>query len=452
MKKIAVTILGLVFIFTFAMTGVTFADDASQVAQENAALKNQVNSLSNKLEALERQVNVLSNQSAAPSGTTYIPSGDSNALQGITISGFVDTQYNNNFSNHTTNPSVTAGSPGNTLRSFDRNQNTFTVNNIEIDIEKLANPEGGAGFRVDLSAGEDMSFIDGGTLGGAGNSKMGFQQAYVQLVAPLSFFEGSEVFDNTFDLKAGRMVTLAGTEVIEGRDNWNISRGFLFGLAIPFTHTGIRGTYNFFNDRLTTYVGLNNGWDANVDNNTWKTWEAGWAISPTDSLSFIQALYFGPEVARQDGHKRFVMSNVVSYQATEKLAFKGELTFGSQRRVDPSGFTDPVTGASGVNFDNAQWWGIGLHSRYALTDKWGVAARFELFRDKDKFRTQSNQPASLNAGTSTLWSMTYTTDYKIYENLLGRLEYRFDKSNEDNVLDGQHSQSTLGAQLIYSFA
>ena len=78
-----------------------------------------------------------------------------------------------------------------------------------------------------------------------------------------------------------------------------------------------------------------------------------------------------------------------------------------------------------------------------------MATRFELFRDKDRSRTGA---AGAQFATSTLWALTFGTDYKIYDNLLGRVEYRFDKGNERTPFSGDSSQSTMGAQLIYSFA
>lgn len=445
MKNNAAKFLGMLLVAALAFSAPSFADE-----NENQALKSEVKDLNGKVNALERQVQVLT---SAPreTGTAYVaPTDNGGALQGITVSGFVDTQYNANFTRHGDNPNanVAAGGIGNTgLRIFDNNRDTFTVNNVEIDVEKLANPEGGAGFRADIMAGEDARIVKAGNTSAAANSDFYLQQAYVQLVAPLNIFDGSEVFGNTIDIKAGRFVTLAGLEVIEGKDNWNISRSFMFGLGIPFTHTGVRGTYGLFNGRVTTYFGLNNGWDANIDTNTFKTWELGWTANLTDSLSFTQAMYYGPEQAnRLNGHRRFLLTNVASYQATEKLALKAEMNVATQRRFDPSLVGG---GLPGTQFDNAQWWGLALYGRYSLTDKLGMAYRFELFRDANQYRTQS---AGATVGTSTLWAQTVTADYQIYENLLGRVEFRFDKSNENIAFDGGHTQSTLGAQMIYSFA
>jgi hypothetical protein len=154
-------------------------------------------------------------------------------------------------------------------------------------------------------------------------------------------------------------------------------------------------------------------------------------------------LYWGPENANAaNGRRRFLLTNVVGFQATEQLALKAEMNVGTQRRI-----STVVAGTEG--FDNAQWWGLALYGRYALTEKFGMAYRFELFRDINRTRTA----VAGATPTATLWAQTITADYQIYENLLGRVEFRFDKSHDTEAFGvDSSSQSTLGAQLIYSFA
>ncbi len=62
--------------------------------------------------------------------------------------------------------------------------------------------------------------------------------------------------------EAGRFVTLLGAEIIPvyNNQNYNESRGLLFTLGEPLTHTGIRASYTF-NDYVSATAGLNNGWD-----------------------------------------------------------------------------------------------------------------------------------------------------------------------------------------------
>ena len=55
------------------------------------------------------------------------------------------------------------------------------------------------------------------------------EQAYVSYYAPVG---------KGLTIDFGKFVTPLGNEVIEAKDNWNYSRGILFGYAIPFYHVG----------------------------------------------------------------------------------------------------------------------------------------------------------------------------------------------------------------------
>ena len=190
----------------------------------------------------------------------------SSLISDIQVGGYVETQYNQNL---TRGGNPIAG--GNTGRIFDNDRESFTVNAVEVNFAKEANPEGGAGFRVDVMMGEDSQVVNAD-----GNSdKFNLQQAYVEYVQSLSFLGDTNLISDTVNFKAGRFTTLAGAEVIEGADNWNISRSYAFGLALPFVHTGVRSNFQLLNDFFDVYFGVNNGWDNAVDNNTGKTFEFG---------------------------------------------------------------------------------------------------------------------------------------------------------------------------------
>jgi hypothetical protein len=66
--------------------------------------------------------------------------------------------------------------------------------------------------------------------------KYDLQEAYVSFLLPLG---------DGLIVKGGKFVTLLGYEVIESPNNLNFSRGYLFALAIPLTHTGGLLSYTF---------------------------------------------------------------------------------------------------------------------------------------------------------------------------------------------------------------
>ena len=446
-----------------------FADEGTQVAansDEVVALREQVKDLTSKLSSLASKVTTMQGHIAATQGKesqaigAIVPSGQEakggliHTMQDIHMGGYLDIQYNQNLTNVFLNnaagvaaaiPGGSGGAPsgGNPARVFDNNQNTFSMNAAVLEFQKDPNPEGGVGFRFDLAAGNNATVVDLAT-DGVQNGDVTFEQAYIDIVAPLSFLKDSEIFDDVVDIKIGRFWTLAGAEVVRSPDNWNISRSLAFGFAIPFSHTGVRATYKLFKDKVTTWWGLNNGWDNVIDRNKQKTMEGGFSFSPIENLTLTSSVYLGAELAHGTAgganHRRFVLSNVALWNATDKLSFMGEINFGNQMRV---------AGLEGTTAKSAQWHSYAGYARYKLTDKMAVVSRTELFVDDDTFRFLG---ASAGKDHQNIWEQTFTLEYGIYENLIGRLEYRLDKSDDTDVFNGHMNQQTIGGQLIYTFA
>jgi hypothetical protein len=428
------------------MPGAVFAaDDSGEVA----ALKAQIDALSRKLEAMDSKMMTM--EKPAPGAqTTYIPPAEGSkggflrtAMSDIQMGGYVEAQFNNKVDQPQQN--------GNVGRSLsDKSADTFSLPGAKLWFEKLANPEGGAGFRIDMMMGSDTRYffnnfqndnLGVSNGGSSGNTAFAFEQAYVQLVAPLGFWSSSEVLPHTMDIKAGRMTTLAGNEVIEGPFNWNISRSVSFGYALPFTHTGVRASYALFNNYLTMYHGINNGWDNDIDNNSYKTFENAFSFSPFKNTKWTTATYFGPENNNASGGKRFLVTNVASWDATSKLSFVGEFDMGNQPRVDI---------AMDDNFHTAQWFDYAAYAKYKFTDKWAAAYRFEYFDDSQRYR---NWTGAGTAGAQRDLANTLTLEYKPFENVIARAEYRIDYAHagDGNVFGGKNQQNTFGGQLSYLF-
>ena len=428
---------GLIQGLGIAITILGIATPAFSDENELATLKEQVDKLNKRISQLEGQMQERPTN-IVPSGGA--PSGNAieGALSGIRLSGFVDTQYQWNFNSPAKAASATTATREQSLRVFDQNENSFGVNAVELAFEKPAPADGGVGFRTDFFYGEDAEVI---TPTGSVVDEFDLQQAYVEARLPLHHFDGNEVFGNSLYLRVGKYVTLAGAEVIESKDNWNSSRSLMFGYAIPFTHTGIRSSYGLWNNKVTLTAGLNNGWDIIEDNNDYATFEGQIAYAPNDKFLFTVTNYTGPENPSQDGHKRFLLDFVALWKATDKLSLMANFDFGNERRV---------VGGPKPN-KNAQWHGYALYARYQATDKLAFAGRGEIFVDDDTFRIGAANVVGGVTRERSYWEWTYTTEYKLYNNLITRLEYRYDWA-DTTLFQGESSQQTLGAQLIYSFA
>ena len=245
------------------------------------------------------------------------------------------------------------------------------------------------------------------------------QEAYLNWTVPddASFLKGT-----TF--KGGKFVTLLGAEVIEPWANYNYSRSFLFGLAIPFTHTGGLVTVPI-TEKLSASGGVIVGWDNVGDNNNAPSGIGNLTWIPTDMLTFgINGIY-GAEQTGNVGNKRGIIDLVATIKATEALTFV--LNYDWAREEGGVGHSTPAT-----------WQGFALVANYAFTDRFSSAVRGEWFEDHEGVRTGTRQ---------TLWETTLTSKYLITQHLYGQVEYRHDESSK-GVFEADTDKALRGNDII----
>jgi hypothetical protein len=345
---------------------------------------------------------------------------------GVTIAGYLDTSYTY-LSGDGTFSSGTAD------RVFDTERNSFNLHMVDVTVSAL--PSEGFGGFVELGAGSDAKVIHSA---GAGDSTNDFDvtQAYLHYAT------------GPWMLTAGKYVTASGAEVIRSPDDMNFSRSILFGYAIPFTHTGLRGYYTV-SDALQLFAGLNNGWDVLKESaqstatdgtkGTGKTVELGFSSTPVKPLTVAGVYYSGDESAGAAvTGRRDLYDIVATYNITDTLSATMNYDWAKQK--------DAVAVGS-----DARWNGLAGYLNYKMNDMWRVSLRAETFDDKDGFRT----------GVAQKWKEgTLTVAYMPAKNTELRAEARRDWTNADtsaskgflktdgNVTDAQDS---FGLEAIYRF-
>ncbi len=337
---------------------------------------------------------------------------------GLTLNGYLDVSY----SHLSGNGAFVSGTPD---RVFDAQHDSFSVHQAAFTLAKQ--PKEGFGALVNVTFGEDADVIAPYNQNPGSSSKVDLTQAFVQYArGPVTAI-------------GGKFVTLAGAEVINPTADTNFSRSILFGYAIPFTHTGVRGTYAV-NDALNLILGLNNGWDDLQDTNGSKTIEAGATYAPLKNLSFAAAGYFGNEricgsaCNTGPGGYRGLFDLVGTYNATDKLTFVLNYDYGWQENAS----TATPTG-NGV----ATWNGIAGYANYQFTDQWRGSLRLEYFDDNQGYRT----------GVKQQWKeMTYTLAYLPNKNIELRGEYRYDRSNGNSPFGAIQNSDGGPTNSQYSFA
>lgn len=421
------------FVAAFLFAPAVFADDGDSTRAELDMLKARISQLESKLAEQEaKQVSAGGHTGAEAASLVSVPS----LIDGIGVSGHVDSIYSYNFNSQDTRTNVG--------RVFDRHPNSFNLNVAEVDFQKPVSEESRVGFRTDLFFGNDAEVIGSAGLG-ATTDEFDLEQAYVEMLVPTS---NAIPGLNDIDLKVGKFVTMAGAEVIESKDNWNTSRGLLFGYAIPFTHTGVRGTYTF-NNGWDLCLGVNNGWDVVDDTNNGKTIEAHFGFNNIElpgesSLTVGLNGYFGPEAAGDDSSYRNLFDVVAIYKTPWKpLTLMYNYDYASQEDA----IADPAS-ALATLVDESNWQGHAVYARYDINDQWSVSGRYEYFADADHVR--------LATTADEFWEVTGTLEYRPWANIITRLEYRHDDADHDvfndaGVIPFSGTQDTLSGEVIFIF-
>ena len=333
----------------------------------------------------------------------------------------------------------------NELRVYDYRED-YTFNMAEFSVKKDPTERYPFGFGLVVTAGRDAQknhslgiFRDEDDEFPFRNTPhFDLQEAYLSVRIPL----GSGII-----VKAGKWVSLLGYEVIESPNNLNFSRGFLFNLAGPFTHTGGLLSYAF-TDWLTAQVGVVTGSDTSEDNNTAPSFTGGFVLQPLKELTVNLVTLVGPEQNNNDSHQRWILDAVAVYTGLAGLTLAGEITGGRESR-------QPSVVASGTRRDpDASWWGWGLWGAYDFTERLRLALRQEYFKDAQGTRTGFGSKVSLRSTTVTL-------QYRVWRGLVGRLEYRHDRADE-KVFRARYDEShvlaptsksldTFSISMYYSF-
>ncbi len=401
-------------------------------AGEEPAVQEMLQKMQQRIDELEGEVSRLK-EGAGENGeaeasvmdlTSRVESleGDLLGLNGFQFGGLVYGSYNYNFN------SPDSGS--NNMRIFDQNHNDFTMDLLQLEVSKET--ESGVGFHAVLDYGETAGLIQsdwGGDL--AHNFEV--QQAYMTY----TFGVG-----NGIEMQFGKFATLLGGEVIESPYNPNVSRSFMFGYAIPFTHTGV-----LFSTPLTDMVSLTagvvNGWDNVRDNNNGKSFLGSLGFDLGD-LAWTFNAVAGPEDADSGKSKTSVFDTVLTYTPMDNIDLLLNFDYGRASHVNTGGDEDADwTGLSGI----ATFGGALLTPEL---EAWSVAIRGEWFSDNHNYRLGVEEAGSSfdpNRNVN-LWEVTGTLKWQMTEQLQARLEYRHDGANRNVFGDGDRFRKHQDSMIV----
>jgi hypothetical protein len=330
-------------------------------------------------------------------------------LKEIEFSGFVDGYYGYNFNRPSTGLAQ--------VRNFDVQHDAFSLNLVEIAIEKKPLAESRGGFRIDLDYGRQAQMVNASDPAGSTLENVG--QAYVSYLAP-----------NGLQLDFGKFYSPVGYEGIKTKDNWNYSRSLVYALAEPYYHAGLRANYTV-NHRVAVAGFLVNGWNNVVDNNTGKTIGGQITLKPSSALTLVETYMGGPEQAGDNAHWRHISDSILTCSASPAVTLAANYDYG---RDTVAGH--PVT-----------WQGVATYVRYQPAAWFAITPRAEYYDDPDGTTTGVAQKIK---------GLTLTTEFKDASGVSTRIEYRRDMSDHaffhQNTSGAVRHQDTLTVSVLYAFS
>lgn len=360
-----------------------------------------------------------SSQADPPAASTSAPPAPPAPLAGFKLTGHAEGSYS------ISSRPVASAIVG---RLYDRFSDQFTLNALKVAVERPVSADRlDAGVRADLLLGQNAAVVQssGFSLGQNGD----ITQLFVTLNIPTANGNGVQ-------LKAGKLVSLMGLEVIEAVANPNWSEGNQFIYVENFTNTGIEVGHRF-SGLVDLQLRVSNGWDRVATTSSNKDVTARLGLAPTGSTSIGLIGFFG---AHQTGNsaKRYGFQALLN-QKVEATSLWIQADWGKEEANDA--LPDPTTAAT--------WSAVGVWLAHDVIPSLGIALRGDYLDDSQGFRTGAAFGMT-GPGEHQIWSATGTLNIRTWPSVLVRPEIRYDHSNMA-PFDGESAQVTFGLSAAYLF-
>ncbi|KQS26734.1 porin [Dyadobacter sp. Leaf189] len=350
------------------------------------------------------------------------------------FSGYLDSYYMANFNK----PASRSNMGATNARVFDQRSGQFSLGLVQTRV---------AYTNAKSEAVVDLTFGPNANMGNYGNALFSTALAIKQ-----AYF--TYKFTDKFSMTAGQFGTHIGYEVIDAPANFNYSLSNLFNNG-PFYHAGLKATYAF-SDKASLMVGVVNNVDGLGDNNRAKGIISQLYLQPASGWN-VYLNYIGSNEANTDSLGKQpeglyqVFDLTTSFQVTEKFLLGLNAAYGSQKG-DYQGAGGPLGTES--------WSGVAVYANTALTDNFGIGARYEYFNNDNGVRgllTRGGMGTKVN-------SVTLTGNISLADgHILVKPEFRLDaypklsgtgEEQQFEDSDGnwtKNSQTTFGLAFIYKF-
>jgi hypothetical protein len=334
-------------------------------------------------------------------------------------------------------------------------QDGFNLDVVSLGLEKpLDEAQWAAGYKAELLFGPDANALATQSSGTA--SDFAIKQAYVALRAPVG---------NGLDLKVGVWDTPIGYETFDAHKNPNYTRSWGYTIE-PTTHTGVLMAYQLCK-YASASAGLANTFGPSINaranppkSESYKTYLAALTLTAPEEWGFVSGSTLSAVLINGFNSGTGGGADQTSYflGMTLNTPVKG-LKVGAS--YDYLGTTDDIpVGAAGANGRTIYADALGLYTSYQATEKLSLHLRGEYAWTDSTLFGDTTTPG----GNSEILSATATIQYDLWQNVLSRLEFRWDHQAGDADMTGyggdlskpastnnKRDSFLLALNLIYKF-
>jgi hypothetical protein len=349
-----------------------------------------------------------------------------------TLSGYVSTGYRwgpgtGNFA---------YGLSGTTSRA-----NAFSLDVVALSLHRpMENWLLDSGYRVDLWLGPDASDLDTGATTSSAELRQAYLDLRFPLVNPITAGETTSL-----DLRIGTFNSIVGFESPDHNANAQYTRSWGYTIQ-PTVHTGLLAFFPGtgrpgvdalyeWDSRYQIALGVANTTDPRINgtpvNADRKTLLAGFMWELPEALGLLGGSRFS--LGYVNGRTRTGNDPIQNLSLGLGLlpnSEKWNLSLTHDSRILPGAGNDDSV--------------FGLYVGHTLSDDLSLSVRAEIYQEGAKLYSDESAAEQTDGQ-----GLTLTLNYKIWENVISRLEYRWD--NTDEPVNGRHNNQGFHLNFIYEF-
>lgn len=241
--------------------------------------------------------------------------------------------------------------------------------------------------------------------------------------------------DHNLWLDAGIMPSHIGFESAIGADCYTLTRSMLADNS-PYFETGAKLSYSTQNGKWDMAVLVLNGWQRiqRVEGNSTPAFGHQLTFHPSENVTLNSSSFIGNDKPDETRQMRYFHNLYGAFQLNEKFALIAGFDIGAEQEAK---------GSSDYN----TWYSPVLIAKYSPTDKVSLAARAEYYSDKNGVIIVSGTPNGFQTFGASL-----NVDYQILPNFVWRTEVKSLNSKDALFLDRNDIAKKGNVMAITSLA